>query len=75
VLADQRLDYNRILISFGASYQVPNDDPLCQPPPHGSIDTCPLIWAWTPTDPETLPVDATCDDGFGTAWTARLVQE
>jgi hypothetical protein len=73
VLSDQRLDYGRILISFGASYQVPNSDPLCQPPPSGSIDTCSLIW--TPIDAETLPVDASCDDGMGTTWTGRLVQE
>jgi hypothetical protein len=73
VLSDQRLDYGRIMISFSASYQVPNSDPLCQPPPYGGIDTCPLIW--TPIDAETLPVDASCDDGVGTTWTGRLVQE
>jgi hypothetical protein len=55
---------------------MPNDDPLCQPPDHGGISTCPLIWTPTPIDAETLPVSASCtDDVASSTWTATLVQE
>ena len=75
-LADQRADGGPILIRFAADYEMPNDDPLCQPPDHGNISTCPLIWTPTPHDSDTLPVAANCTDAItSTTWTATLVQE
>jgi hypothetical protein len=72
VLSDQRGESNRVLIHFSASYEMPNDDPLCQPPDRGSITACPIFF--TVIDDETLTANASCEDGFGTTWTATLVQ-
>jgi hypothetical protein len=71
-LADQREDYGRVLIHFSASYRMPNDDPLCQPPDIGSITTCPMFF--TVIDEETLTANASCEDGAGTSWTGTLVE-
>jgi hypothetical protein len=75
-LVDQRPDYGRILITFSADYEMPNDDPLCQPPDHGGISTCPLIWTPVTNDAEELPVAASCTDTLNTTtWTGTLVPE